>query len=44
MNIDEIMEILPHRKPMLLVDEAILEGEGSQLMNMTNEELLALLQ
>ncbi len=31
MNIDEIMEILPHRKPMLLVDEAILDGEDGSI-------------
>ncbi len=27
MNIEEIKEILPHRKPMLLVDEILIEGD-----------------
>ncbi len=27
MNIEEIKELLPHRKPMLLVDEVTLDGE-----------------
>lgn len=28
MNIDEIKKILPHREPMLLIEEAYSEGEG----------------
>lgn len=29
MNIEEIKQILPHREPMLLVEEAYLSGDGS---------------
>ena len=29
MNREEIKEILPHRKPMLLVDEVVLNDDGS---------------
>ena len=38
---ERIMELQNTKRDLA---EAILEGEGSQLMNMTNEELLALLQ
>jgi 3-hydroxyacyl-[acyl-carrier-protein] dehydratase len=29
MNREEIKKILPHREPMLLIDEAFIDGEGS---------------
>jgi len=40
MNIDEIMQILPHRKPMLLVDEVELVGEDASIgyYQVTGEE------